>query len=82
MTEANESRVTAVTSAVVTEPLTDPIPSAPPRSQWVDVWHQFSRHRGALAGLIVFVAIILTVLSFSLLGEGLNDTLNPRQKKT
>jgi peptide/nickel transport system permease protein len=27
------------------------------------------------------VAIILTVLSFSLLGEGLNDALNPRQKK-
>ncbi|MAC77481.1 MAG: peptide ABC transporter [Rhodobacteraceae bacterium] len=61
MTETPESRVTAVTSAMVTEPLTDPIPSTPPRSQWVDVWHQFSRHRGALAGLIVFVAIILTV---------------------
>ena len=28
------------------------------------------------------IAIILTVLSFSLLGEGLNDALNPRQKKT
>ncbi|SEH88548.1 ABC transporter permease [Paracoccus alkenifer] len=27
------------------------------------------------------VAILLTVLSFSLLGEGLNDILNPRQKK-
>jgi peptide/nickel transport system permease protein len=27
------------------------------------------------------VAIVLTVLSFSLLGEGLNDALNPRQKK-
>jgi peptide/nickel transport system permease protein len=26
-------------------------------------------------------AILLTVLSFSLLGEGLNDALNPRQKK-
>lgn len=26
------------------------------------------------------IAIILTVLSFSLLGEGLNDALNPRQK--
>ena len=26
-------------------------------------------------------AIVLTVLSFSLLGEGLNDALNPRQKK-
>lgn len=27
------------------------------------------------------VAILLTVLSFSLIGEGLNDALNPRQKK-
>lgn len=28
------------------------------------------------------IAILLTVLSFSLLGEGLNEALNPRQKKT
>lgn len=28
------------------------------------------------------LAILLTVLAFSLLGEGLNDALNPRQKKT
>ncbi|WP_238369329.1 ABC transporter permease [Heliomarina baculiformis] len=27
------------------------------------------------------IAIVLTVLSFSLLGEGLNDALNPRQKQ-
>ena len=27
------------------------------------------------------IVIVLTVLSFSLLGEGLNDALNPRQKK-
>ena len=27
------------------------------------------------------IAIVLTVLSFSLVGEGLNDALNPRQKK-
>jgi peptide/nickel transport system permease protein len=27
------------------------------------------------------IAIVLTVLSFSLLGEGLNDAMNPRQKK-
>ncbi|OWU77934.1 peptide ABC transporter [Marinibacterium profundimaris] len=61
MTEGNESRVTAVTSAMVTEPLTDPVPSAPPRSQWVDVWAQFRHHRGAFAGLIVFMTIILGV---------------------
>jgi len=28
------------------------------------------------------IAIVLTVLSFSLLGEGLNDALNPRQKNS
>ena len=27
------------------------------------------------------IAIVLTVLSFSLLGEGLNDAMNPRQKQ-
>lgn len=32
--------------------------------------------------IIPGIAIILTVLSFSLMGEGLNDALNPRQKKT
>jgi peptide/nickel transport system permease protein len=31
--------------------------------------------------LIPGLAIIFTVLSFSLLGEGLNEVLNPRQKK-
>ena len=30
--------------------------------------------------LIPGTAIVLTVLSFSLLGEGLNDALNPRQR--
>ncbi|WP_306417879.1 ABC transporter permease [Roseinatronobacter sp. S2] len=33
----------------------------PPRNQWWDVWDQFKYHRGALAGLAVFVAIILFV---------------------
>jgi peptide/nickel transport system permease protein len=33
----------------------------PPRSQWRDVWDQFRTHRGALIGMIVFVAIIAFV---------------------
>jgi peptide/nickel transport system permease protein len=33
-------------------------PLRPPRSQWRDVWDQFRTHRGALIGMIVFVAII------------------------
>ncbi|MGL4414722.1 ABC transporter permease, partial [Roseinatronobacter monicus] len=34
----------------------------PPRNQWWDVWDQFKTHRGALAGLAVFVSIILFVV--------------------
>lgn len=34
----------------------------------------------AYCAVIPGIAIIMTVLSFSLLGEGLNDALNPRQK--
>jgi peptide/nickel transport system permease protein len=33
----------------------------PPRNQWWDVWDQFKNHRGAMAGMIVFVSIILFV---------------------
>ncbi len=33
----------------------------PPRGQWADIWHQFRRHRGALVGAVVFVAIVVTV---------------------
>jgi peptide/nickel transport system permease protein len=42
-------------------PLPEPMPSAPPRSQWVDVWHQFRHHKGAMAGGIVFLFIVLAV---------------------
>lgn len=41
--------------------MTDPAPLTPPRSQWRDVWHQFRAHRGALAGMFVFVGIIAAV---------------------
>jgi len=41
--------------------LSDPQPVAPPRSQWRDVWDQFKRHRGALAGGILFLLIIVVV---------------------
>ena len=33
----------------------------PPRSQWADVWDQFKHHKGAMAGGIIFLAIVLTV---------------------
>ncbi|MBL3702681.1 ABC transporter permease subunit [Sulfitobacter sp. BDSS02] len=33
----------------------------PPRSQWADVWDQFKHHKGAMAGGIIFLVIVLTV---------------------
>jgi peptide/nickel transport system permease protein len=41
--------------------LTDTGPTAPPRSQWRDVWDQFRSHRGALIGSVVLFAIIAGV---------------------
>ena len=41
--------------------LSDPMPSAPPRSQWLAVWEQFKTHKGALLGGIIFLLIVLTV---------------------
>jgi len=42
-------------------PLAEPQPFAPPRSQWRDVWDQFKRHRGALAGGALFLFIVASV---------------------
>ncbi len=33
----------------------------PPRSQWLDVWDQFKKHRGALIGAITFFTIVFSV---------------------
>jgi peptide/nickel transport system permease protein len=41
--------------------LADEGPTAPPRSQWRDVWDQFRSHRGAVAGGLVLLFIILAV---------------------
>ena len=35
--------------------------STPPRSQWLDVWGQFRRHKGAMAGGIIFFTIVAAV---------------------
>jgi len=32
-----------------------------PRSQWLDVWDQFRRHRGAMLGMAFFIFILLAV---------------------
>ena len=41
--------------------LSNPQPATPPRSQWVDVWHQFKAHKGALLGGVIFIVIVLGV---------------------
>ncbi|MCC5988810.1 MAG: ABC transporter permease [Pararhodobacter sp.] len=48
------------------EPIAPPDPAIdaaaafrPPRNQWWDVWDQFKTHRGALVGMVVFIAIVL-----------------------
>ena len=40
---------------------TGPVPTNPPRSQWREVWSQFIRHKGAVAGGIIFLVIVLGV---------------------
>ncbi len=35
--------------------------TAPPRSQWLNVWDQFKHHKGAMAGGIIFLAIVVLV---------------------
>ncbi|MGY9050190.1 peptide ABC transporter [Puniceibacterium antarcticum] len=42
--------------------LADKVPSKPPRSKWTDVWHQFSKHKGALMGAAFLIFITLAVL--------------------
>lgn len=39
--------------------MTDSVVFKAPRNQWWDVWDQFKTHKGALIGMIVFVAIVL-----------------------
>ncbi|KMK67847.1 ABC transporter permease [Puniceibacterium sp. IMCC21224] len=42
--------------------LQDKEPSTPPRSQWADVWSQFSKHKGAMMGASFVLLITLAVL--------------------
>ncbi|NYS25697.1 ABC transporter permease [Rhodobacteraceae bacterium 2376] len=35
----------------------------PPRNQWWDVWDQFKSHKGAMAGMFVFISILLFVFA-------------------
>ncbi len=48
-----------MTDAPAPTPETAAAAFRPPRNQWWDVWDQFKTHKGALSGMIVFVAIVL-----------------------
>lgn len=37
-------------------------PTAPPRSQWADIWDQFRSHRGAMWGGSIFLFIVLLIV--------------------
>ncbi|SDE16935.1 ABC transporter permease [Ruegeria marina] len=41
--------------------LSQPQPTKPPRSQWLDVWEQFRQHKGAMMGATLFILIVATV---------------------
>ena len=56
MTDATTDRTLAA------DALTAPAAATAHRSLWGDVWRQFSRHRGAMAGVIVFGAIVVLVV--------------------
>jgi peptide/nickel transport system permease protein len=48
--------------AGVPKPFTVEQALKPPRNQWWDVWDQFKSHRGALVGLVIFLAILAATL--------------------
>lgn len=61
MTDAPKKVIPGSGGATPAGALTDPVPVAPPHSQWWDVWDQFKTHRGALMGGIVFIVIVVAV---------------------
>ncbi|UMA65787.1 ABC transporter permease [Roseivivax marinus] len=56
MTEPVPASPTAI------DALADDGPEAPPRSKWRDVWEQFTRHKGAVAGGAFLLFITLAVI--------------------
>jgi len=60
--------------------LKDKEPSAPPRSQWKDVWDQFRKHKGALFGGGFLIFITLAVIFGPLIWTLEPTTLDIRNK--
>ncbi|MEC3863227.1 ABC transporter permease [Mesobacterium sp. TK19101] len=54
--------MTEATTPTPIEALKDKGPSEPPHSQWVDVWRQFRKHKGAVFGGGFLLLITLAVL--------------------
>ncbi|MBV2361249.1 ABC transporter permease [Thalassococcus sp. CAU 1522] len=54
--------MTDTTPISAIEALKDKEPSKPPRSQWKDVWDQFTKHKGAMFGAFFLILITLAVL--------------------
>lgn len=46
-------------------PIVTPIPEidTPERSLWSDVWFQFRHHRGAMAGVVIFMVVVFLVVA-------------------
>ena len=61
MTEPTEKVIPGSGGATPAGALTEPVPVAPVRSKWRDVWDQFKIHKGAVLGGIVFLLIVLSV---------------------
>ena len=51
-----------MTDATTPKPFVADAAMSPPRNQWWDVWDQFRTHKGAMAGSVVFLLILLAVL--------------------
>ena len=45
---------------------TETMPEAPPRNQWLDIWDQFRRHKGAAlgSGFLIFITLFVMLGSF------------------
>ncbi len=42
--------------------LSDTFILSPPRSQWLEIWDQFTKHKGAMFGGALFLAIVIAVI--------------------
>jgi len=41
--------------------LSDAVITSPPRNQWLEIWDQFTKHKGAMFGGVLFLTIVIAV---------------------